>query len=319
MMDFIFPRSVPLACVLSLVALVVIGLILPDWAMFLMTMAFAKGMVALGVVCLMRCGLVSFGQGLYFCIGAYVSGLMATWAGTTDIFLLSFLGILASGLVAAIFGPLLATYRGIFFAMLTLSLSMILYGTLSKMSVLGGTDGLNVTATTFLGYHPEGRALGLSLYLYTCAVVVVFGGIVRIFFDSERGLIALAIRDNELRVEYLGASVRSEIAVTYIVAAIAGGIGGVIAGAAIGHVDPEYAYWTTSGEFVFVAILSGYFSIRAVFLGSIVLEVVRSFSNLYFPTTWQMSLGIFLLVVILVLPNGLGSLLSRARKPEQSS
>jgi len=99
--------------------------------MFLTTMAFAKGMVALGIVCLMRAGLVSFGQGLYFCIGAYVSGLMANGAGITDIFLLSALGIAAAAAVAALFGPLLATYRGIFFAMLTLSLSMILYGFLS--------------------------------------------------------------------------------------------------------------------------------------------------------------------------------------------
>lgn len=311
-----FPRSVPLACGLSLAVLIAIGLLLPDWAMFLATMAFAKGMVALGVVCLMRAGLVSFGQGLYYCIGAYVSGLMANWTGITDIFLLCFLGILAAGIVAAIFGPLLATYRGIFFAMLSLSVSMILYGTLSKMSVLGGTDGLNVAAPTFLGFHPEGTELSLSLYVFTCAIVVVFGGLVRIFFDSERGMIALAIRDNELRVEYLGASVRTEIAVSYIIAAVAGGIGGVIAGAAIGHVDPEYAYWTTSGEFVFVAILAGYFSIRAVFIGSVVLEIVRSFSNLYFPNTWQMSLGIFLLIVILLLPNGLGSLLKRREKQE---
>jgi branched-chain amino acid transport system permease protein len=317
MTEFIFPRSIPLACVLALAVLVVIGLTLPDWAMFLATMAFSKGMVALGVVCLMRFGLVSFGQGLYYCLGAYASGLMASWIGTSDIFLLSLLGIIASGLVAAVFGPLLATYRGIFFAMLTLSLSMILYGTLSKMSVLGGTDGLNVSAPTFLGYQPEGRALGLSLYMFTCAVIVVYGGFVRTLFDSERGLISLAIRDNELRVEYLGASVRTEIAVIYIVAAIAGGIGGVISGAAIGHVDPEYAYWTTSGEFVFVAILSGYFSIPAVFLGSVVLEIVRSFSNLYFPNTWQMSLGIFLLIVILLFPKGLGSLLARSKKPEK--
>jgi len=318
MMDATFLKSIPFVGTLAitLVALIVTGLLLPDWAMFLATMAFAKGLVALGVVCLMRSGLVSFGQGLYYCIGAYVSGLMASWIGTSDIFLLSILGILASGIVAAIFGPLLATYRGIFFAMLTLSLSMILYGTLSKMSVLGGTDGLNVTAPTFLGYHPEGRALVLSLYIYTCTVVVVFGGLVRILFDSERGLISLAIRDNELRIEYLGASVRVEIATTYVVAAIAGGIGGVISGAAIGHVDPEYAYWTTSGEFVFVAILSGYLSIPAVFLGSIMLEIVRSFSNLYFPNTWQLSLGIFLLIVILVFPKGLGSLLSRAKKRE---
>jgi len=289
------------------------GLALPEWAMFLTTMAFAKGMVALGIVCLMRAGLVSFGQGLYFCIGAYVSGLMANWTGITDIFLLSALGIAAAVIVAALFGPLLATYRGIFFAMLTLSLSMILYGFLSKMTVLGGTDGLNVMAPTFLG------ALGLSLYLFTCVIVVIAGGLIRIFFDSEHGLIALAIRDNELRVEYLGASVRNEIAISYGIAAILGSLGGVIAGLAIGHVDPEFSYWTTSGEFVFVAILSGYFSIGAVFIASILLEVVRSFSNLYFPNTWQLALGIFLIAVILLLPNGLGSIVTRLKRARESS
>lgn len=312
-------RSVPVACLGALAVLIVVGLALPEWAMFLTTMAFAKGLVALGLVCLMRAGLVSFGQGLYFCVGAYVSGLMANWTGISDIFLLSALGIVAAGIVAVVFGPLLATYRGIFFAMLSLSLSMILYGFLSKMSVLGGTDGLNVSAPTFLGYAPEGRALGLALYLFTCSIVVVAGGLVRVFFDSEHGLIALAIRDNELRVEYLGASVRSEIAVSYCVAAVLGSLGGVIAGLAIGHVDPEFSYWTTSGEFVFVAILSGYFSIGAVFVASVVLEVVRSFSNLYFPNTWQLSLGIFLLVVILLLPNGLGSILSRLKRSDRSS
>lgn len=312
-------RSVPLACLAALALLIAAGLLLPQWAMFLTTMAFAKGLVALGIVCLMRAGLVSFGQGLYFCIGAYVSGMMANWTGITDIFLLSALGILAAVIIAAIFGPLLATYRGIFFAMLTLSLSMILYGFLSKMTALGGTDGLNVMAPTFLGYAPEGRALGLSLYMFTCAVVVVAGGLVRIFFDSEHGLIALAIRDNELRIEYLGASVRNEIAISYGIAAILGSLGGVIAGLAIGHVDPEFSYWTTSGEFVFVAILSGYLSIGAVFIASVALEVVRSFSNLYFPNSWQMALGIFLLVVILLLPNGLGSILTRFKRTKSAS
>lgn len=312
-------RSVPLACLLALLLLVAAGLLLPQWAMFLTTMAFAKGLVALGVVCLMRAGLVSFGQGLYFCIGAYVAGMMANWTGITDIFLLSALGIVAAAVAAAVLGPVLATYRGIFFAMLTLSISMILYGFLSKMTVIGGTDGLNVMAPTFLGYAPEGRALGLSLYIFTCTVVVIAGGLLRVFFDSEHGLIALAIRDNELRVDYLGASVRNEIAISYGIAALLGSLGGVIAGLAIGHVDPEFSYWTTSGEFVFVAILSGYLSIGAVFIGSVLLEVVRSFSNLYFPNTWQLALGVFLLVVILLLPNGLGSLLHRLNRAKGRS
>ena len=66
--------------------------------------------------------------------------------------------------------------------------------------------------------------------------------------------------------------------------------------------------------FVFVAILAGYLSVPAVFVAAIILELVRSFSNLYFPNTWQLALGIFLLIVIIALPGGLGSLLNRRKE-----
>jgi len=299
------------ASVIAFVLLIVAGLSLPDWAIFLGTMAFAKGLVSLGIICLMRAGLVSFGQGLYYCIGAYIAALMNLWTGITDIVLLCTLGMLAAIVVGAIFGPLLANYRGIFFAMLSLSLSMILYGTLAKLNVIGGTDGLNVAGPTFLGYKPTGSEQGLALFIFTCLITVIACAVMRVFFDSERGLILLGIRENELRIEYLGLSVRDAIATAYVFAAALGGIGGTIAALAIGHVDPEFAFWTTSGEFVFVGILSGFYSVGSVFVSSIILELVRSFSNLYFPTTWQLSLGIFLLIVIYLLPNGLGSLLSR--------
>ncbi len=291
--------------------LVACGFAMPTWAVFLITMAFAKGLVALGNVAMMRGGLVSFGQGLYFCIGAYVAGLTTIHLGVSDIFLLCLAGVLVCTILGAILGPILATYRGIFFAMLSLAVSMILYGALSKATILGSTDGLTIKSPTFLGFAPEGRSLSLHLFIFTVVVVVVAGALMRRFFDSERGLITLAIKDNELRVEYLGASVRAAMSVNIIIGAALGGLGGVISGLGIGHVDPEYAFWTTSGEFVFVAILAGHFSVGAIFVASVILELVRSFSSLYFPNTWQLALGIFLLLVILLLPDGLGSLTKR--------
>lgn len=303
---------------LAVVALVVLGFagrLLPDWAMFLVTMALAKGLVSLGIVTMMRGGLVSFGQGLYYCIGAYMAALVAQATGSTDIVMLTVLGIVVTAVIGGLLGPLLATYRGIFFAMLSLSLSMILYGALSKLTVIGGTDGMNVAAATFLGYHPEGRDLQYALFLFTLLLTVVAGALLRVHFDSQRGLVSLAIKDNELRIEYLGMSVRSVMAANYVIAAALGGAGGTISALAIGHVDPEFAYWTTSGEFVFVAILAGYLSIPAVFVSSIILELVRSFSNLYFPNTWQLALGAFLLAVIFLLPDGLGSLVRRRAAP----
>jgi len=303
-----------LLAAVAIVVLIAGSYLLPNWALFLVTMALAKGLTALGIVTMMRGGLVSFGQGLYFCAGAYVAVLVANGTGSTDIFLLSFAAALFCLLMGLLFGPLLATYRGIFFAMLSLSLSMILYGALSQMTVIGGTDGLNVAAATFLGYAPEGHELQVALYLFTAGVTVLAGTLLRLYFDSEQGLLSLAIKDNELRVEYLGASVRRVMAINYIIGGALGGLGGSIAAMALGHVDPELSFWTTSGEFVFVAILAGYLSIPAVFIASILLELVRSFSGLYFPNTWQLFLGAFLLAVIFLLPDGLGSLTRRKTK-----
>lgn len=306
-------RWVLLWSAIALAGLIASGLVLPTWAMFLVTMALAKGLVSLGIVTMMRGGLVSFGQGLYFCVGAYVATLVASATGTTDVFLLCIVAITVSTLLGVLLGPLLATYRGIFFAMLSMSLAMILYGALSKLTIIGGTDGLNIAAATFLGFHPEGRTLQWCLYIFTGVITIIIGAILRIYFDSQHGLLSLAVRDNELRVEYLGQSVRSIMTINYVIAAALGGLGGAISALAIGHVDPEFAYWTTSGEFVFVAILAGWLSIPAVFVASIILELVRSFSSLYFPNSWQFFLGVFLLAVIILLPGGIGSLLQRKR------
>ena len=100
----------------------------------------------------------------------------------------------------------------------------------------------------------------------------------------------------------------------FIISGLLGGVGGALAALSLGHIDPDFAFWTTSGEFVFLAILSGYVSVTAVFVAAVLLELVRSFSSQYFPNTWQGALGIFLLLVILFLPEGLGSLVRRRRR-----
>lgn len=299
------------SAVVSFVALAALGRVLPNWFVLLATMAFAKGLVALGLVVLMRGGLVSFGQGLFYCAGAYAAGLAMRFTGAGDALLLTALGGLAALVLALAIAPLLAGYRGIFFATLTLALSMIAYGVLNKTYSLGGSDGINLRAPSFLGYQ---ATTPYALFVFTVLVTSVVAAISRIHFDSMRGLLSLAARDNEIRVEYLGASVRGVTTVNFAVAGGLGGIGGALAALTLGHIDPDFAFWTTSGEFVFLAILAGHASVTAVFVASILLELVRSFSSQYFPNTWQMALGIFLLLVILFLPEGLGSLLRRRRR-----
>ena len=293
----------------AIAVLLLAGLAAPRWLLSLGTLAAASGLVSLGVVLMMRGGVVSFGQGLVFGAGGYAAALLANEAGVSDALLLLLAGGVAAVVVSAPFAPLLGRYRGIFFAMLTLALSMVLYGLLVKWDALGGSDGFTMRRPTLLGQPlPE----GWWAYILYAVAVVLAGSLaiaVRAYFDSVRGLVSLAMRDNELRVEYLGASVQRMVAWNFVAAAFLGGTGGALAIMALGHIEPHFSYWTTSGEFVFVAILAGSQSVAAVFAASFILELVRSFSSSYFPNTWQLALGVFLLIVIRFLPNGLGSLL----------
>jgi ABC-type branched-subunit amino acid transport system permease subunit len=80
------------------------------------------------------------------------------------------------------------------------------------------------------------------------------------------------------------------------------------------------AYWTTSGGFVFVTVLAGSGYVAAAFIGSLAFEALRSLAYDVFPQFWQMTLGSVLLLTILFLPEGLGSLFYRLRRaPEEGS
>jgi len=306
--------------VLLIVLLVAAGALMPKWLTFLITMAASHGLVSLGIVVLMRGGVVSFGQGLVFALGGYAAALLFNKLGVTDALLLAAAGGVVSALFTLPFAPLLARYRGIFFAMLTLALSMVLYGLLAKVDVLGGSDGFNMGRPTLLGMRLPDARVGYVMYAVTLSVAGLMALVARVYFDSTRGLVSLAMRENELRVEYLGGSARQAQAINYVIAGFIGGVGGALTVMSLGHIDPNFSYWTTSGEFVFVAILAGHQSVFAVFLASTLLEVVRSFSSLYFPNTWQLALGLFLLIVIRFVPRGLGSLwIARTGKPAREA
>jgi branched-chain amino acid transport system permease protein len=306
-------RTVPALAVAS-AALLALAPVAPQWLVFLLALALSKGLVVLGLVLLMRTGLVSFGQGLYFGLGAYAAALLANRAGLADAGLMIIAGTVCAAVVAATLGLLLARYREIFFAMLSLAFSMILYGGLVKSSALGSTDGFNLHARGFAGMALAAGVERRVFYAGSVVAIFVAGVIVHRYLSSHWGRLSAAIRDNELRVEYLGASVYRVVYVNYVAAGALAGMGGALAALAVGHVDPETAYWTTSGEFVFIAILGGTGSVLAPFLSTAVFEALRTIANQYAPNVWQMTLGIAMLAIIMFLPNGLWSLVGRERR-----
>ena len=108
---------------------------LTPFLVYLLTVILARGLVVLGLLILWRTGLMSFGQALYFGVGAYAVGLAEKYWGLRDAFALLALALAASAAMALVLGWLLRQYRDIYFAMLSLAFSMILYGTLVKSRV----------------------------------------------------------------------------------------------------------------------------------------------------------------------------------------
>ncbi|MEE8435887.1 MAG: branched-chain amino acid ABC transporter permease [bacterium] len=301
--------------ILALIVFLLLKLVLPDWLISIATVSLARGLAVLGLMILWRTGLISFGQALFFGIGGYTVGLLRIYAGMTDMILLTLLATFFAGLTAFILGLLISRYREIFFAMLCLAFSMILYGVLVKSETLGSSDGFNVIGLTLFGIELGADVKQTVNYVLVGVLACVMGILVNRYLSSTIGQMTTAIRDNEIRVEYLGVSADNTVNVKFVIAGALAGMGGAVTAFAVGHVDPEaMVYWPISGEIVFVTVLSGTGNVAAPFLGSVIFELLRTYAFDYIPHYWQFAMGSVLLLTILFVPGGLWSIIQRFQR-----
>ena len=290
--------------------------LLPDYAINTISLSFCNGLVILGLLLLMRAGLISFGHGMYYCLGGYAVAMTYNFLQIKEVFVLITFSILAGFIVSFFLGFFVRRFRGIFFAMLNLALSMILFGIIVKSVSLGSTDGFGIQGLTYFSYTIEDEK---RLNIFSYSLIVLLTGlmmmIVMNFLKSPSGKMLEAIRENEIRSSYLGISVNKQIHKIYIFSSTLAALGGGLMVILIGHITPEdTAYWTRSGEFVFVAILSGSLNVFAPLIGSLFFEFIRSYALFYFPNTWQMIIGVILILGILYLPEGIGSIFNKRKK-----
>jgi ABC-type branched-subunit amino acid transport system permease subunit len=234
--------------------------------------------------------------------------------GVNDLFVLLICGMATAGFLAFFLGFLLRKYRAIFFALLNMAFSMILYGVLAKAEWLGSTDGFGVKQVSFIGMTPAD-----DMYrplLFVCAAFFAYISAVGAhwYLKSTLGMMTMAVRENEIRVEYLGYSAEKAIHVKYVLSGLLAGVGGVIMAVTVGHVDPDsMVYWPVSGDFVFITILAGTGNVGATFIGALVYELLRTYAFEFAPHLWQLILGGSLLLIIMFLPDGLWSIRSELR------
>lgn len=296
---------------------VLVAIVLPlatsGWDAFL-TLVWAKALPVLGIILLLQAGQVSFGHAMFFATGAYTAGFVIRAIPGGEIVIALAAAIGASVVAGLLVGVFVVRYRYIFFAMFNLAFSMVFYSLLEKfIHITGGSDGLSIPRPEILGQAMERSEYEFVLYYLALALLVICLYGVHRFLDSPLGHTLKAIKTNETRIEYLGLSPRRVLLIAYIISAFLAGLGGALVAVFQGIATPEYAYWVRSGEFVFVAILGGTGNVFGALAGSFVYEYIRVTATAYVGDTWQLTLGLVLLVIILFAPSGLVGVLNDIR------
>ena len=289
------------------------------WLKTPILLALANGLAVSGVIVLIRAGQVSFGNAMFACLAGYSAAFMAR-AWHLDALLLIALSTLFAALAGAVIGLFIVRYRGIFFGMLNLALSMVLFSVLGKFGGLtGGTDGLRFDRPTLGFVQLEREPFETALLVLALVLSMAAGWVVQRYFASVSGQALAAIKTNETRLEYLGISAKRVFWGGYVLAAALCGLGGSLFALTQGLVTPEMGYWVRSGELVFIAILGGSGHALGAFIGAFVFEFMKLYAAALLTGAWQLVMGLVLLAMVFLAPTGVFGMIERRLRPGRSA
>src|SRR5271166_2997390 len=308
-----------LAAVLVLVVLALLPFYIGLYQVQLLTYGLIAAITALGFNLLLGyTGLLSFGHSAFFGIGAYSVAFLLRDAGIHSMELYILIGVPIAAIMSALFGYICVRHTRIFFGILTLALSQVLYSLALKLFwVTGGTDGLRVPRPTLLAGTLTFTGAGSyqrfvhSYYYYVLAVFAICVVVMWVIVHSPFGKALQAIRDNEVRAAFLGLRIRRFRWAAFLISGTFTGVAGILWVPLNGLTTPDVLYWTYSGEIVFTALLGGFRNFTGPIVGGIVFTYLKTYAV---ATTeyWQLLLGVVLVTLVLVLPTGIVGAISRA-------
>ncbi len=280
----------------------------PHYAILMFSaMGFAIALLGLNLL-LGFTGLLSFGHAMFLAIGAYAAAYLTT-AKITALELILLTAVVTAVLVAIPIGLLCIRYVKIYFSMLTLAFSMLLYSFLFKFyTITGGDEGIRIKLPTpmliDLSKLDTVAILTGPMYYYVFAMLIVLTFLMWRITSSAFGLGLRAIRENQQKAEYLGVNVQRNRLIAFVVAGAYGAIGGVIVAIPVGLAEPSLAYWVQSGNLVFMLLLGGYTNFFGPILGAMIFIFFQD-QLMSYTEYWRLTFGALLAVIVIFFPNGI--------------
>jgi len=281
-------------------------LVMPIYWVMILSEILIMGLMALSCNLLLGyTGLLSFGQGAFFGLGAYSAALMLQ-GGIENLFLILLVGMLLALMAALVVGFFSVQLDEIFFAMITLAFGMMFFSLAHNwIDITGGSDGMpvfNLPSLSLFGtqltfYAPT------SMYYLIFSVVGIGTSLLWFIVHSPFGLILKAMRENKERVSFVGGNVKKLRIAAFAISGAFTGLAGVLFCLFNSMATPDFMHWSFSAKPVIMSIIGG----TGVFLGPLfgaaiffILEQVI----IQFTENWMFFLGIVLIPIVLFFPKG---------------
>jgi len=259
-------------------------------------------------------GMVSFGHAAYLGIGGYAAAILAHH-GVHDGFVQLAVAVGGSALVALVIGAVSIRTSGIYFIMITLAFTQMLYFLGISLDEYGGDDGMRLAARSdFGGLIDLGN--NTTFYYLVFVVMVVFLYLIYRIVNSRFGMVIRAAKSNEARTRAIGFSPYPYRLAAFVIAGAMCGVAGLLLVNHTAYLTPDFMHWTRSGEIMFMVILGGIGTAVGPVLGAFVLlllEDTLSGMGGFVGQHWQLFIGIFLVLVVLFAKRGLAGLLPGAK------
>jgi branched-chain amino acid transport system permease protein len=275
-------------------------------------MIFAIAAVSLNLI-LGYGGMVSFGHAAYLGIGGYSVAIFAFY-GVNSGPLQWAVAIGASALVALAIGAVSIRTSGVYFIMITLAFTQMLYYLGISVEEYGGDDGIRLKTRSQFPLLDLNDPLQFYYVVLALLLLAVF--IVHRLVNSRFGMALRAAKSNEARTLALGFSPYRYRLTAFVIAGAMGGLAGALLVNQVNFLTPEYMHWTRSGEIMFMVILGGMGTSAGPVLGSFAFLLLEDvLSNWRDPRWigehWQVILGPLLVLAVIFFRRGLAGVFSR--------
>jgi branched-chain amino acid transport system permease protein len=250
-------------------------------------------------------GVVSLGHAAFFGIGAYAAGLFSKFVWGEPIS-----GLLVAALLAGLAGYatsfIICRFRHLTLIMLTLGLGLLAFEVANSAHWLtGGSDGLQGVRIWPLFGIFKFDLYGYTAYSYSLAVLFLFFLGMRRLVHSPFGLALRGIRENLVRMPAIGAASRAHIRKAYTIAAAVAGIAGALLTQTTESAALESISFQRSADVLVMLVLGGAGRLYGGLIGAIIFMIARDQFSGIAPQYWYFWIGILLIVVVMLLPNGI--------------